>query len=202
MATDRLTSFGQTWTPTLADRLGEHLSARQISRFIDDMTNLKIADLGCGYHAKLSSRWLTKARRAYLVDLKIDPRLANDRVEIIQGALPKAAQAIPENELDLVLLNSVLEHLSDPEGMLREIYRCLAPGGTALLNVPSWRGKYWLELFAFRFGWSPAEEMDDHKRYYDVRDLWPLLVQAGFLPSRIRCFSHKFGMNTFAAVKK
>jgi len=202
MATERLTSFGQRQTPTFADRFGQYLSARRISCFIDDITDLKIADLGCGYQAKLSSGWLTKVRRAYLVDLKVDPRLAGDRVEIIQGGLPKATQAITENELDLVLLNSVLEHLSEPEEMLREIYRILAPGGTCLLNVPSWRGKYWLELFAFRFGWSPAEEMDDHKRYYDVRDLWPLLVQAGFLPSRIRCFSHKFGMNTFAAVKK
>jgi hypothetical protein len=25
-----------------------------------------------------------------------------------------------------------------------------------------------------------------------------LLVRAGFLPSNIRCFSHKFGLNTFA----
>ena len=41
--------------------------------------------------------------------------------------------------------------------------------------------------------------MEDHKMYYDVRDLWPLLVQAGFTPSRIQCFSHKLGLNTFAA---
>jgi len=40
--------------------------------------------------------------------------------------------------------------------------------------------------------------MDDHKMYYDERDLWPLLVRAGFAPSQIRCFSHKFGLNTFA----
>jgi hypothetical protein len=40
--------------------------------------------------------------------------------------------------------------------------------------------------------------MDDHKAYYDVNDLWPLLVRAGFRPSRIRCFSRKFGLNTFA----
>ncbi len=37
--------------------------------------------------------------------------------------------------------------------------------------------------------------------YYDVRDLWPLLVKAGFLPSEIECFSHKGGLNTFAACR-
>jgi hypothetical protein len=44
--------------------------------------------------------------------------------------------------------------------------------------------------------------MDDHKAYYDPRDLWPLLVRAGFRPSDIRCFRHKFGLNTFAECRR
>ena len=43
--------------------------------------------------------------------------------------------------------------------------------------------------------------MDDHKRYYDPRDLWPMLVAAGLRPSGIRCFTHKGGLNTFAACR-
>ncbi len=66
---------------------------------------------------------------------------------------------------------------------------------------PSWRGKTFLEFTTFRLGSSP-EEMDDHKMYYDPRDLWPLLVQAGFRPRDIRCFRHKFGLNTFARCRK
>ncbi len=58
-----------------------------------------------------------------------------------------------------------------------------------------------LEFAAFRLGVSPAEEMDDHKRYYDPRDLWPMLVAAGFRPSQIRCHRHKFGLNTFAVCR-
>ena len=82
--------------------------------------------------------------------------------------------------------------------LLESMLRILAPGGQCLINVPSWRGKRYLERAAFQWGVSPAEEMDDHKMYYDERDLWPLLVRAGFAPSQIRCFSHKFGLNTFA----
>jgi hypothetical protein len=85
--------------------------------------------------------------------------------------------------------------------MLREIRRVCAPGGTCLVNVPSWRGKWFLELSAFRLNVSPPEEMDDHKTYYDPRDLWPLLVRAGFLPHEISCFKHKFGLNTFAVCR-
>ena len=70
---------------------------------------------------------------------------------------------------------------------------------SAGLNVPTWRGKYFLELSAFRFGLSPKVEMNDHKMYYNQRDLWPLLVRAGFRPSEIRLRYHKFGLNLFAA---
>ncbi|GEM_PF-381154 len=42
--------------------------------------------------------------------------------------------------------------------------------------------------------------MDDHKMYYNKRDLWPILVKSGFLPSNIKMKYHKFRMNLFATV--
>ena len=102
---------------------------------------------------------------------------------------------------DLVVMWEVLEHLWEPFETLIEFPRLLAPGGVCLINVPSWRGKRFLELSAYRLGLSPPEEIDDHKTYYDPRDLWPLLVEAGFLPREIDCSTHKFGLNTFAACR-
>jgi hypothetical protein len=75
------------------------------------------------------------------------------------------------------------------------------PGRAVLIKVPSWRGKPLLEISAFRLGLSPAVEMNDHKRYFDPKDLWPMLVAAGFRPSEIHCRRHKFGLNTFAACR-
>jgi SAM-dependent methyltransferase len=92
----------------------------------------------------------------------------------------------------------VLEHLWEPQEALGHFHRILAPGGVAILNVPSWLGKPFLELAAFRLGVSPRDEMNDHKSYYDPKDLWPMLVRAGFRPSLIRCHRHKFGLNTSA----
>ncbi len=84
---------------------------------------------------------------------------------------------------------------------MNHFHRILAPGGTCIVNVPSWIGKRLLELAAFRLSVSPRDEMDDHKRYYDPRDLWPMLVRAGFKPSMIRCHRHKFGLNTSAVCR-
>jgi SAM-dependent methyltransferase len=138
-----------------------------------------------------------------LVDVAISPELSgNVKVCAIEGRLPEALGELEGGSLDLVICNSVLEHLWEPVETLREVWRILAPGGMALINVPSWRGKRYLEFSAFRLGMSPADEMEDHKAYYDPHDLWPLLVHAGFSPRDIRCGRHKFGLNTFAACRK
>jgi hypothetical protein len=78
----------------------------------------------------------------------------------------------------------------------------LKPSGVLLINVPTWLGKGFLELSAFRLGLSPKVEMDDHQMYYDKRDLWPLLVRAGFKPSLIKLCYHKFRLNLFAAARR
>ena len=120
---------------------------------------------------------LDAVRPATLVDVALaDDLKADRRVTAIEGPLPDALEPIGEDSLDVVLCISVLEHLWDPAALLRELRRVAAPGGVCLVNVPTWRGKRSLEFSAFRLGLSPAEEMDDHKSYYDPRDLWPLLV--------------------------
>jgi predicted SAM-dependent methyltransferase len=105
-------------------------------------------------------------------------------------------------EFDVVLMNSVLEHIFDSQGILSLCHRLLRPSGTLLVNVPTWLGKVFLECSAFRLGLSPKVEMDDHKMYYGKRDLWPLLVRAGFRPSAIHLKYHKFGLNLFASARK
>jgi SAM-dependent methyltransferase len=199
----RQRAFGQDQGPTVVDRFGTFLSARQIRRTVGTFSGKRVADIGCGYHARLASRLLTSVERMLLVDVALAPTLkADPRVTAIEGFVPEALSAVPSGSLDVLICNSVLEHLWDPLETLREFWRLLTAGGVALVNVPSWRGKWFLELSAFRLGFSPAEEMDDHKMYYDPKDLWPLLVEAGFRPRDIRCFRHKFGLNTFAQCRK
>jgi SAM-dependent methyltransferase len=198
----RGSSYGQGYAPTRVDRLGVWLSARQIRRWVPSFAGKTIADLGCGYHATFTRSVLNEVERATLVDVALaDDLLSHRKVHAILGGLPESLAGVPDRSLDVVLIVSVLEHLWEPLRTLQDIRRVLRPGGICLVNVPSWRGKRFLELSAFRFHLSPAAEMDDHKMYYDVRDLWPMLVRAGFLPSEIACFPHKFGLNTFAACR-
>lgn len=199
----RKRSFGEDHKLTAVDRFGIWLSSRQIQRHAGDLAGRRLADVGCGYHATFARTLLPTLGRLVLVDVSLAPELKTlERVEALEGALPEVLAPLAPESLDVIVCNSVIEHLADPLATLVEFRRLLAPGGVALLNVPSWRGKRYLELSAFRLGLSPAEEMDDHKMYYDPPQLWPLLVAAGFRPRMIRCFRHKFGLNTFAVCRK
>jgi SAM-dependent methyltransferase len=199
----RAKSFGQDYNPTLVDRFGVWLSSRQIHNYVPDFRGKRIGDFGCGYHAAMARTVLDASASLTLADVSLAPDLvAHPKVKTLQGPLPGVLTALPAASLDVILCISVLEHLWEPLPALQEFHRLLAPGGVCLLNVPSWRGKWFLETSAFRLGLSPAGEMNDHKNYYDAKDFWPLLVRAGFVPSSIKCFSHKFGLNTFAVCRR
>jgi SAM-dependent methyltransferase len=199
----RTRAFGQEYRPTAVDKLGVWLSARQIRRHVGSLAGKHIGDFGCGYHATFARSVLGEVAHATLVDVALAPDLKCDpRVTAIEGQLPEAFARLPDGALDLAMCVSVLEHLADPLAGLVALRRVLRADGLCLVNVPSWRGKWFLETSAFKLGLSPRAEMDDHKMYYDPRDLWPLLVRAGFLPHGIRVFRHKLGLNTFAVCKR
>jgi SAM-dependent methyltransferase len=198
----RDTAFGQGYRPTPVERFGIWLSARRLHRSVDTFANKRVGDFGCGFHAQFVRSVLDRVRSVTLIDVALAPDLkAHPKVTAVEGTLPGALAVVPSGSLDVVMCISVLEHLWDPFAALVECRRTLAPNGVLLLNVPSWRGKWWLELAAFRLKVSKRSEIDDHKAYYDPRDLWPLLVRAGFLPYDLRVFTHKFGLNTFAVCR-
>jgi SAM-dependent methyltransferase len=198
----RATSFGEIGDPSLVDRFGVWLSKRQIQHSVGSLTDKDVADIGCGYEATNMRHYLDSVRSALLVDLSLaDDLKAHPKVKAVEGELPGVLTDMPAHSLDVILCMSVIEHLWEPELTLREFRRLLRPDGVCAINVPSWAGKWFLEYSAFKLGLSPAEEMEDHKTYYDPRDLWPLLVRAGFRPSHIRVFKHKFRLNTFAVCR-
>jgi 2-polyprenyl-3-methyl-5-hydroxy-6-metoxy-1,4-benzoquinol methylase len=201
-AAQRSEAFGQNRPLTAVDRFGTWLSARALRHSVPSFAGLRVGDFGCGYQARFIRSVLGEVAHAVIVDVALAPDLKqHERVRAIEGTLPDAVREIDDRELDVVMCTSVLEHLWEPADLLGECRRILAPGGVCAINVPTWRGKRFLEFSAFRLGLSPPDEMDDHKTYYDPRDLWPLLVRAGFLPHNIRCRKHKFGLNLWATCR-
>ena len=195
-------SYGQHGL-TLADRLGVWLSLRAIRRHLRGRSELELLELGCGYRATQLLALEPKLKRGIGVDFQIAPESrTRERFTFYEGTIEEILPKLESKSFDVVMLISVLEHLVEPQSVINSAWRLLRPSGLLLVNVPTWVGKRLLELSAFRLGFSPKVEIDDHKMYYGKRDLWPMLVRAGFKPSQIRLTHHKFGLNLFAAAKR
>ena len=96
-------------------------------------------DLGCG-DGRLTRILLERIGKRPLVGLDLDPfetELA--RSECIYDEVhtaPAADVPEPDASFDFVLSNSVMEHITEIEPVLREIARVLKTGGKVLITVP------------------------------------------------------------------
>ena len=188
---------------TFVDRAGVWLSQCAIKRHLPKCSDLEVLELGCGFRATQLVALEARLKRGVGVDFQIAPELrANEKFTFYEGTIEETLPKLATMNFDAILLISVLEHLSDPFLVIQSAREMLKPCGVLLINVPTWLGKNFLEFSAFRLGLSPKREMDDHKMYYDKRDLWPLLVRASFKPSQISLRYHKFGLNLFAVARR
>ena len=186
---------------TWVDRFGVYLSLRAVRKYFP-RKKFSLLDIGCGFNASLLQNAEPLLTEGLGIDFEIDKDLSQkNNLTFIEA---NASDALQHCQLafDRITCLSMLEHVFNPEIILKECYRLLHPKGKLLLNVPTWRGKFFLEFSAFKLGLSPKTEMDDHKMYYNKKDLWPLLVKAGFKPSNIKLTYHKFGLNLFAVITK
>jgi SAM-dependent methyltransferase len=194
----RSEAYGQRGL-SVVDRFGTWLSNRPVDAVVRRYTVPRVLDLGCGYDARMLRRMAGRIGSGVGVDVRVsDAAKVTPALTFQETTIEATIGTWGPAEFDVVLLVSVLEHLWEPQAVLAGCHRLLRPGGSLVVNVPNWLGKRALEFSAFRLGLSPAAEMDDHKMYYGKRDLWPLLVRAGFRPSRVRMRYHKFGLNLFA----
>ncbi len=188
---------------TFLDRLRTRLVQRAILRRLPASAALRVLDLGCGYYATHLQAIGERLAEGVGVDFQIAEEVRqHPRLRFVISSIEDALTELPQDTFDVVLFISVLEHVWDPAMCLSHCHRVLKPGGRLLINVPTWYAKPVLELSAFKFGTSPACEMDDHKMYYSKRDLWPLLVRSGFKPSSIRMQYERLCMILFSTAVK
>ena len=201
----RKASYGERNKVTVFDRFGVYLSSRRMKKElvqkVSHKKRLRLIDLGGGYHMKHSNE-LQPYFDVTAVDVSLNKKICPE-IKKIEGALETVMPDLQTEGFDVVLLNSVLEHVANPQDLLDGCFRILDRQGIFYVNVPTWRGKFFLEYTAFRLRHSQARyEMNDHKMYYSKRELWPMLVKAGFLPENIKLSYCKFGLNLLGICRK
>lgn len=92
--------------------------------------------------------------------------------------VPEGPLPFEDASFDLVTALDVIEHVDDDRGLILELRRVLAPGGTLLVTVP-----------AFGFLWGPQDEISHHKRRYRAPELGERLCSAQLDVARVSYFN-------------
>jgi SAM-dependent methyltransferase len=163
-------------------------------------SSARVLDLGCGRGGVMELFW-----RDVRLAVGADPdyaSLAERRAEL--PAVCARGEALPfgGEPYSLVIGLWVLEHLAQPEQVLREIWRVLAPGGHFLFLTPNARHPL---IWANRYSWAmPAvqrllvprlygrAEADTFRTYYRANtegQLRQLAMRCGFEPRMMRAIS-------------
>jgi SAM-dependent methyltransferase len=97
--------------------------------------DMAVLDLGAGAGLVKQMNFRGLARLVFGIDP--DPRVRHN--PFLDRAYEGFADRLPfsSQSFDLVFCDNVLEHLDDPESVLREVARVLKPGGTFLAKTPN-----------------------------------------------------------------
>jgi 2-polyprenyl-3-methyl-5-hydroxy-6-metoxy-1,4-benzoquinol methylase len=110
--------------------------------------------------------------------------------KVIIGDLndPAAFDSLKDEQFDVVLCGDVLEHLLDPDRVLREASKLLAPGGRVVISLPNIAHiDVRLALLQGRFDYVPLGLLDrTHIRFFTRKTIDQLVVRAGMMILEMR----------------
>lgn len=150
-----------------------------------------LLDVGCGYEARIIQNLYKHFEKCIGVDFEVNPSLKKkQQFQFIESDINTALPTLPSESIDFIVFLSILEHMEDPVSILHHAKRILKKNGCIFFNCPNWFGKWVTEniidnRFIDPYG-EAMKQADTHKMYYSLKEMWPLLVKVGFLPSNIK----------------
>lgn len=179
------------------DKIIASLRYSKVRAYILD--NSILCDLGCGFNGAFLLTQSNRIAKGYGFDKKVTSELLGNiylqSIENIEKGIP-----LESNSVNCITMLALLEHLNDYTGVLKEALRILEPGGRVLLTTPTPAAQPVLEFLAFKLGIISRDEIEDHKRYFNRKELVKALEEAGYN----KCFwkSFQFGFNQLAIAYK
>ena len=128
--------------PSFVWRFGQERRLAAIERYVS-LNNRRVLDLGSGVgeYVRAFAR-----QGAAAIGLDVDPpRLAEARQRSADGGwhgtefLAGAGESLPfpDNSLDVIVMNEVIEHVDDDRATLREVSRVLTDNGRCVIFAPN-----------------------------------------------------------------
>jgi 2-polyprenyl-3-methyl-5-hydroxy-6-metoxy-1,4-benzoquinol methylase len=187
-------------TTTLADRdqnLSKLSSCRYETEIVADPynrnwlllewvgTNKTVLELGCstGYFSRILAQ-----RNCSVIGVEVDQDAAKRAKEFCPTVLVRDLNRtdwtadLNQHPFDAVLIGDVLEHLLDPEAVLRQVRPLLRSSGSVIISLPNvvhWLTR--LKLLLGHFDYEPSGTLDyTHIRFFTLKTARKLLENAGY----------------------
>lgn len=131
----------------VSSRLVADIVASYYQKYLPKYAKGDLIDLGCG-KVPLFQMYKDHVASVTCVDwensMHKNPFL--DQTCDLNDSLP-----FPDKSFDTILLSDVLEHISDPENLWREMGRIVRPGGMLIMNVPFYYKLHEIPYDFFRY---------------------------------------------------
>ena len=142
--------------------------------------SLKILDVGCGNHSPtITKRWFPEAEYhgADIAKHNLDTADEKNLDRFFSLSMEGGGyDAIPDGEYDFVVLNHVLEHIRDPEPVVKAACAKLKTGGLIWIAFPSLRS---LTLPRATSGTLNFHDDATHVRMCEVKEVAGWLLASG-----------------------
>jgi len=154
--------------------------------------NFKVLEIGAGYGETL--RYLKEKKNAEEVvgfDLNYDESKKDSYNQIdkfIFGDIEKVSLDTYPNYFDVIILADVLEHLENPNKVLKKLKHNLKKDGEIISSIPNIRTLNALYKIYFKGNFSYEDEGlfdNTHLRFYCKKDMITLFNKSGFKVSYI-----------------
>lgn len=145
---------------------------------------VNVLEVGCGLGATLA-RIQFKYPSAHVYGMELMPEVASvgGRVlDIVQGDIENSAFPFEGIRFDYIIFADVLEHLHEPERILREMAGRLKEGGAFICSIPNLMNLSVLyPLLQGKFEYEEAGILDrTHLRFFTLDSIGKMLEKCGF----------------------
>jgi 2-polyprenyl-3-methyl-5-hydroxy-6-metoxy-1,4-benzoquinol methylase len=148
-----------------------------------------VLDVGCGSGGVGAG--LRDAGATRLTGIEVVPEqaeLARAHYDQVVAAPVEEALGQPEGPFDTVLCLDVLEHLVDPDRVMRDLHGLAAPGARLQVSLPNARHVSLMKDLVLKgtFGYTDWGHRDrTHLRWFTRRDIVEAMERAGWAVQRV-----------------
>jgi ubiquinone/menaquinone biosynthesis C-methylase UbiE len=136
----------------------------------------RLLDIGCGDGFFLRR---SKCKERFGLDKLLGDEV-NDKLDF------------PDSYFDYVTMLAVIEHLSNPEDIMKEVARVLKPGGYFIITTPRQAAEWLIKIYAKNID-------EEHKSYFDYDRMKGL---AGVMFDIVGYHKFIFGLNQVFCLQK